>query len=124
MMDGIADFSSGSPELDFINSTSNPVIIKPGQIMATTIQVDSVEMLPDIEPDDDKSIPSTESAFSCVKSPDNFMYPCIVSDVAMEAEEEEFDRDMDIVEAPLSRPQLILREKGTMLKCVHDLLVR
>ncbi len=83
--------------------------------MVRAIQVDSVETLPDIEPDDDKSIPSTESVFSCVKSTDNFMYPCIVSDV---------NHDMDIVEAPLARPQLILRGKGTMLKCVHDLLVR
>ncbi len=38
--------------------------------------------------------------------------------------EEEFDRNMDIVEAPLSRPQVIPREKGTMLQCVHDLFVR
>ncbi len=59
--------SSGSAELDFVNSTSNMIFIKPGQIVATTIQVDSVEMLPDCEPDDDKSIPSSESVFSCVK---------------------------------------------------------
>ncbi len=32
MMDGIVDLRSGSAELDFVNSTSNPVIIKPGQI--------------------------------------------------------------------------------------------
>ncbi len=31
--------------------------------MATAIQVDYVEMLPDSEPDDDKSIPLTESVF-------------------------------------------------------------
>ncbi len=67
MMDGIVDLSSASAELNFVNSTCNPFVIKPGQIMATAIQVDSVEMLPDIEPDDDKSIPSAESGFSCVK---------------------------------------------------------
>ncbi len=49
MMDGIVDLSSGSAELDLDNSTSNPVIIKPGQIVALTMQVDSVEMLQDIE---------------------------------------------------------------------------
>ncbi len=117
MMDGIADLSSGSAELDFVNSTSNLVVIKPGQIVATAIQIDSVEMLPDTEPDDDKSIPSNESIFSCIEKPDNLLYPCIISDEAMDAEEEEFDLDMDIVEAPLPRPQVILREKGTMLKC-------
>ncbi len=58
MMHGIVYLRSGSAELDFINSTSNLVVIKPGQIMATAIQVDSIEMLPDSEPDDDKSIPS------------------------------------------------------------------
>ncbi len=58
MMDGAADLSSGSTELDFVNSTSHTVIIKPGQIVVTAIQFDSVEMLPDSEPDDDKSIPS------------------------------------------------------------------
>ncbi len=42
----------------------------------------------------------------------------------MDAEEEEFDLNMDIIEHPLARPQDILREKGTMLKCVHDLYVR
>ncbi len=66
MMDGIADLSSGSAGLEFVNSTSNPVIIKPGQIVATAIQVDSVEVLPHSEPDDDKSIPSPEPVFSCV----------------------------------------------------------
>ncbi len=50
MMDGIVDLSSGSAELDFINSTSNPVVIKPGQTVATATHVDSVEMLPDSEP--------------------------------------------------------------------------
>ncbi len=44
MMDGVADLSSGSVELDFVNSTSSPVVIKPGQIMATAKQVNSVEM--------------------------------------------------------------------------------
>ncbi len=58
MMDGIVDLRSGSAELDFINSTSNLVVIKLGQIVATAIEVDSVEMLPDSEPDDDRSIPS------------------------------------------------------------------
>ncbi len=78
MIDGIVDLRSGSPELDFLNSTSNPVVIKPGQIMATAIEVDSVEMLPDYEPDKDKSIPSAESVFSYVKRKDKFLYPCIV----------------------------------------------
>ncbi len=87
MMDGIADLSSGSAELDFVNSTSNPVIIKQGKIVATSIQVDSVEMLPDSQPDDDKSIPLAKSVFSCVKRKDEFLYPCIVSDEAMNAEE-------------------------------------
>ncbi len=35
-MDGIVDFRFGSEELDFVNSTSNPVVSKPGQIMAST----------------------------------------------------------------------------------------
>ncbi len=89
--------------------------------MATVIQVDSVEMLPDREPDDDKSIPSPEPDFSCVKRKDVFLYPCIVSDEAMEAEENEFDLDMDIIEPPLDRLQEVPREKDTMLKGVHDL---
>ncbi len=104
MMDGIADLSSGSAQLDFANSTSNLVVIKPGQIVVTAIQVDSVEMLLDTEPDDDKSIPLTESILSCVDSPDILLYPCIVSDEAMDAEEEEFDLDMDIIKPPLGRP--------------------
>ncbi len=70
-----------------VNSTSNTVIIKPSQIVATDIQVDSVDMLPDCELDDDKSIPSTESVFSCVKRKDEFLYHCIVSDEAMDAED-------------------------------------
>ncbi len=37
MMDGTVDLSSGAVELDLVNSTSNPAIIKPGQIMATFI---------------------------------------------------------------------------------------
>ncbi len=45
MMDGVADLSSGSTGLEFINSTSHPVVIMPGQIVVTAIQVDSVEML-------------------------------------------------------------------------------
>ncbi len=47
MMDGVAG-------LEFVNSTSNPVVIKPGQIGATAIQVDFVEVLPDSERNDDK----------------------------------------------------------------------
>ncbi len=117
MMDGIVDLRSGSAELYFVNSTSNPVIIKPDQIVATAIQVDSVEMLPHIEQDDDKSIPLAKSVFSCVEKKDDFLYPCIMSDEAMDAEEEEF-------EPPLARTQDILREKGIMLKCVHDLYAR
>ncbi len=31
---------------------------------------------------------------------------------------------MDIIEPPFGRPQEVPREKGTMLKCVHDLYVR
>ncbi len=31
---------------------------------------------------------------------------------------------MDKIEPPLARPQEILREKGMMLKCVHDLYAR
>ncbi len=123
-MDGIVDLSSGSAELHFVNSTSKLVVIKPRQIMATAIQVDSVETLPDSEPDDDKSIPSAESVFSCVERKDNFLYPCIMSDEAKDAEEKKFDLDMDIFEPPLARPQEILREKGTMLKCVYDRYVR
>ncbi len=42
----------------------------------------------------------------------------------MDAEEKEFDLDMDIIEPTLARPQEILREKGTMLRCVHNLYVR
>ncbi len=103
MMDGIVNLSSGSVELDFVNSTSNPVVIKLGPIVATAIQVDSVEMLPDIEPDHDKSIPSAEYVFACVENSNDFLYPCIVPDEAMDREEEEeFDLDMEIVEAPLS----------------------
>ncbi len=92
--------------------------------MATAIQVDFVEMLLDSEPDDDKSIPLPEPVFSCVKRKDEFLYHYIMSDKAMEAEENEFDLDMDIIEPPLARPQEVLREKGTMLKGVHDLYIR
>ncbi len=42
----------------------------------------------------------------------------------MDAEEEELDINMDIVEDPLSRPRAIHREKGTLINCVQDLLVR
>ncbi len=123
IMDGIVDLSSGSPELDFVNSISNPVVIKSDQIVVRAIQVDSVEMLLDIKPDDDKSIPLAESVFSCVEKKDNFLYSCFMSDEAMDAEEKEFDLNMDITEPPFARPQDIPREKGTMLKCVHDLYV-
>ncbi len=92
--------------------------------MATAIEVDSVEMLPDSEPDDGKSIPSAESVFSCVERKDELLYPCIVSEEVMNAEEKEFDLDMDIIEPPLARPQEIPKEKGTMLKCVHDLYIK
>ncbi len=101
MMDGVADLRSGSVELDFTNATLNSVVINPGQIVAMAMQVDSVEMLPNIEPDNDKSIPSTEFVFTCVENPNDFLYPCIISDEAMDKEEEEFDLDMEIVEAPL-----------------------
>ncbi len=59
-------------------------------------------MLTDIEPDDDKSIPLTESVFSCVENMDNFLYLCIISDEAMDAEEKEFNLDKDIIEPPLA----------------------
>ncbi len=42
----------------------------------------------------------------------------------MDAEDKEFDLDMDIIELPLARPQEVPREKGTMIKCVHDLYIR
>ncbi len=51
--------------------------------METAIQIDHLKMLPDNEPDDDKSIPSAESVFSCVEKQDNFLFPCIVSEEAM-----------------------------------------
>ncbi len=74
MMDGVADLSPGSGVLEFVNSTSYPVFIKPGQIVATAIQVDSVEVLLDSKPHDDKSISSPEPVFSCVKRKDKFLY--------------------------------------------------
>ncbi len=61
-------------------------------------------MLPDIEPDGDKSIPSAESVFSYVRKMDDFMYPCIVSEEMMDADEDQFELDMDIVDTLLSRP--------------------
>ncbi len=42
----------------------------------------------------------------------------------MGAEEEEFDIDMEIVETPCARPKAIPSEQGTMIDCVHDLLIR
>ncbi len=71
-----------------------------------------------------KQIPLAESVFSCVKRKDEFLYPCIMSDKAMDAEEEESDLAMDIIKPHLARPQQTLMEKGTMLKCEHDLYVR
>ncbi len=124
MMDGVADLSSGSADLDFVNSTSHPVVIKPGQIVVTAMQVDSVEMLPDREPDDDKSISSSEHVFSCTKREYEFLFPCIVSDKAMSVEEKEFDLDMEIIEPPLARPLEVPKEKGTMLDCVQELYIR
>ncbi len=47
-----------------------------------------------------KSIPSPDPVFSCVKRKDEFLYTCIVTDKAMEAEENEFNFDMDIIEPP------------------------
>ncbi len=67
MIDGVVDLSSGSAGLEFVNSTSSTLVIKPGKIVATSIQVDSVEALPDSEPDIDQSIPLPEPVFSCVK---------------------------------------------------------
>ncbi len=110
-MDSIVDLRSRSAELDFVNSTSNPVIIKPGQIMVTVIEVDSVEILLDSEPDDDKSILLAESVFSCLERKDEFLYPCMVSDEAMDVEDKEFDLHMNIIEPPLARPQEIPRQK-------------
>ncbi len=124
MMDGVADLSSSSAEFDFINLTSNTAIIKPCQIVATAIQVDSAKHV-DREPDHDKSIPLTESVFSYVKRKEEFLYPCIMSDEAMDAEDKQFDLDMDIIEPPLARLQEEPREKGTvliyLLEIVHDL---
>ncbi len=54
--------------------------------MATAIEIDSAEMLPDIESDDDKSIPSAESVFSCVKRKDELLYTSVMSDIEMDAE--------------------------------------
>ncbi len=102
---GAIMMSSGPAELDFVNSRLNPVGIKPGQTVATAIQIDSAEMQSDIEPDDDKSIPSTESVFSCVENSDQFLLPCIISDKMMDAEEQQFNIDMDIIEPPLARPR-------------------
>ncbi len=42
----------------------------------------------------------------------------------MDSEEKEFDLNMDIIKPPLAQTQEIQREKGMMLKCVHDLYVR
>ncbi len=110
MMDGIVDLRSGFAELDFINCTSNPVVIEPGQIVVTAIEVDSIEMLPDSELDDDKSILSAESVFSCVERKAEFLYSCIMSNEAMDAEEKEFDLNMDIIQRPLVKTSLHKKE--------------
>ncbi len=60
----------------------------------TKSHLEFVEMLPNIEPDDHKSIPSAEFVLPCVEKKDNFLYPWIISDEAMDTEEEEFDLDM------------------------------
>ncbi len=87
MMDSVADLRSGSAEVRFINATPNSFVIKPRQIVAIAMQVDFVEMQPDIEPDDDKLISSAESIFTCVENPNDFMYPCIILDEAIDREE-------------------------------------
>ncbi len=124
MMDGVADLSSSSAVLDFVNATPIPVVIKPNQNIATAVQIDFMETLPDIEPDDNKSIPAAESVFSCVMERDNFMYPCMISDEMMDADEDQFELDIDIVEAQLSRPRTIPRGKGTLIDCVQNLFTR
>ncbi len=78
--------------------------------MATAIEVDSVEILPDIELDNNKSNPSAQSFFCCDKKMDDFMHPCIVSDKMMDVGNDKFALDIDIVEAPLSRPRIIPKE--------------
>ncbi len=45
MMDGLANLRSNSAELDFVNAIPSPVITKPGQIVVTAVQVNSVEKL-------------------------------------------------------------------------------
>ncbi len=59
-----------------------------------------------------------------MKREDEFLYLCIMSDEAMDAEDKEFDLNMDIIELPLARPHEVPSEKGMMLKCIHDLYVR
>ncbi len=44
IMDYVADLSSSSTELEFVNGTSNPVVIKQGQIVATAIQIDCMTL--------------------------------------------------------------------------------
>ncbi len=39
-------------------------------------------------------------------------------------QKKKFDLNMEIAEAPFSRPKAIPRGKGTMIDCVHDLLER
>ena len=124
VMDGVADLSSGSADLGFDNATSNPVVIKPGQIVATAVQIDSVEALPDIEPYDDINIPSSDPIFSSTRQKNEFVYPCITSDELMEKEDDEFELDMYIIEVPISCPRLTPREEGTLIDCVQALYDR
>ncbi len=42
----------------------------------------------------------------------------------MDADNDKFEFDMDIVKAALSRPRTIHRERGTMVDCVQDLFTR
>ncbi len=47
-----------------------------------------------------------------------------MSDKVMDVKDKEFYLDMDIIKPPLARPQEVHREKGSMLKCSHDLYIR
>ncbi len=42
----------------------------------------------------------------------------------MDADEDQFELDMDIMEALLSRPRTILWGKRILLDCVHDLFTQ
>ncbi len=41
----------------------------------------------------------------CVENTDNFLYPCIISDKAMDDEEKEFNLNINIIEPPLAWPR-------------------